>query len=211
MNKIGIIFDLDGTLWDTSVPTFKAANDVAKENNLKNISLDTIIRGMGENKEFNAKSYYPEVSLDKGLELLDKAADKNFYYLKNKEAIIYDNVESVLQSLSKKYNLYIVSNCFDNEYINTFKSYLNVEFKDYIAAGSMNISKGEAIKLIINKNNMDKAIYVGDTKLDQESSKYANIPFIYCKYGFDKIENCEYSINNINELDNTIKEIIEQK
>ncbi len=208
MNNIGIIFDLDGTLWDTSVPTLKAANDVAKENNLKSISLDTIIRGMGESKDFNAKSYYPEVSLEKALELLDKATDINFNYLKNKEAIIYDNVETTLQTLSKKYNLYIVSNCFDDEYINTFKNYLNVEFKDYIAAGSMNISKGEAIKLIISKNNMDKAIYVGDTLLDQKSSKDANIPFIYCKYGFGKIDDYEYSINSISELDNTIKEII---
>ena len=209
MNNIGIIFDLDGTLWDTTTPTFKAANNVAKENNLKSISLDTIIRGMGENKDFNAKSYYPEVTLNKGLELLDKATDINFNYLKNKEAIIYNNVEITLQDLSKKYNLYIVSNCFDDEYINTFKSYLDVDFKDYISAGSMNISKGEAIKLIINKNNMEKAIYVGDTKLDQESSKYANIPFIYCKYGFGKIDDYEYSINSINELNNIIKEIIE--
>lgn len=208
MNNIGIIFDLDGTLWNTIIPTHKAANDIAKDNNLKGITLDTIIDGMGKDKIYNAKNYYPEVDLNKALELLDKSSIKNNNYIKNKEASIYPNVEETLQKLSNKYNLYIVSNCFDNNYINNFKSYLNVDFKDSIAAGSLNINKAEAIKLIIKNNNIDTAIYVGDTKLDYDSATEANIPFIYCTYGFGAIDNCKYSINNIKELDKEIKKAI---
>ena len=55
MNNIGILFDLDGTLWNTIIPTHKAANDIAKDNNLKEITLDTIIDGMGKDKIYNAK------------------------------------------------------------------------------------------------------------------------------------------------------------
>ena len=208
MNNIGILFDLDGTLWNTIIPTHKAANDIAKDNNLKEITLDTIIDGMGKDKIYNAKNYYPEVDLNKALQLLDKSSIKNNYYIENKEASIYPNVEETLQKLSNKYNLYIVSNCFDNNYINNFKSYLNVDFKDSIAAGSLNINKAEAIKLIINNNNIDTAIYVGDTKLDYDSATEANIPFIYCTYGFGAIDNCKYSINNIKELDKEIKKAI---
>lgn len=208
MNNIGIIFDLDGTLWNTIIPTHKAANDIAKDNNLKGITLDTIIDGMGKDKIYNAKNYYPEVDLNKALELLDKSSIKNNNYIKNKEASIYPNVEETLQKLSNKYNLYIVSNCFDNNYINNFKSYLNVDFKDSIAAGSLNINKAEAIKLIIKNNNIDTAIYVGDTKLDYDSATEANIPFIYAQYGFGTIDNYKYSINSITELDNCIIKII---
>ena len=210
MDKIGIIFDLDGTLWDTVKTTYKAANDIAKENNLKEVTVETVINGMGKVKEYNAKNYYPEVELDKGLKLLDQSSDKNTYYLKRKEAIIYPDVEKTLQELSKKYDLYIVSNCFDNDYINTFKSYLDVIFKDFVATGTLNINKAEGIKLIIKRNNLDKAIYVGDTILDYDSSKEANIPFIYAKYGFGNIDKYEYSINDIKELINVIPIILEK-
>ncbi len=207
MNNIGILFDLDGTLWNTIIPTHKAANDIAKDNNLKEITLDTIIDGMGKDKIYNAKNYYPEVDLKKALELLDQSSQKCTEYLKNKEAIIYENIEKTLQTLSKKHDLYIVSNSFDNDYINTFKSYLDVNFKDFIAAGALNINKTEAIKLIIKRNNIDKAIYVGDTKLDYDSSKEANIPFIYAKYGFGNIDKYEYSINDIKDLISVIPSI----
>lgn len=207
MNNIGILFDLDGTLWNTIIPTHKAANDIAKDNNLKEITLDTIIDGMGKDKIYNAKNYYPEVDLNKALKLLDQSSQKCTEYLKNKEAIIYENIEKTLQTLSKKHDLYIVSNSFDNDYINTFKSYLDVNFKDFIAAGALNINKTEAIKLIIKRNNIDKAIYVGDTKLDYDSSKEANIPFIYAKYGFGNIDKYEYSINDIKDLISVIPSI----
>lgn len=207
MNNIGILFDLDGTLWNTIIPTHKAANDIAKDNNLKEITLDTIIDGMGKDKIYNAKNYYPEVDLKKALELLDQSSQKCTEYLKNKEAIIYENIEKTLQTLSKKHDLYIVSNSFDNDYINTFKSYLDVNFKDFIAAGALNINKAEAIQLIIKRNNIDKAIYVGDTKLDYDSSKEANIPFIYAKYGFGNIDKYEYSINDIKDLISVIPSI----
>ena len=207
MNNLGILFDLDGTLWNTIIPTHKAANDIAKDNNIKEITLDTIIDGMGKDKIYNAKNYYPEEDLKKALELLDQSSQKCTEYLKNKEAIIYENIEKTLQTLSKKHDLYIVSNSFDNDYINTFKSYLDVNFKDFIAAGALNINKAEAIQLIIKRNNIDKAIYVGDTKLDYDSSKEANIPFIYAKYGFGNIDKYEYSINDIKDLISVIPSI----
>ena len=210
MNKIGIIFDLDGTLWDTIIPTHKAANEIAKDNNLKEVSKETIINGMGKDKNYNATNYYPEVDLDTALELIDQSSVRNTYHLKNKEAIIYPDVEKTLQELSKKYELYIASNCFDNDYILTFKSYLNVNFKEFIAAGSLNLNKAEAIKLLIEKNKLAKAIYVGDTQLDYESANEANIPFIYCTYGFGNIDNYKYSINSITELDEMINTIIKE-
>ena len=210
MNKIGIIFDLDGTLWDTVIPTHKAANDIAIENNLKEVSLQTIINGMGKDKVYNAQKYYPDIDLNKALELLNESSKRNEYYLKNKEANLYPDVEKALRNLSQKYDLFIASNCFDDDYINTFKSYLNVYFKDSIAAGTLNINKAEAIKLLIERNNLDTAIYVGDTQLDLESANEANIPFIYCTYGFGKTDNFKYSINSIKELDNIITRIIKK-
>ena len=80
-------------------------------------------------------------------------------------------------------------------------------FKDYIAASSINISKSDAIKKIISDNNLECAIYVGDTIYDFDASKCVGIPFIWAKYGFGKSINVEYSIENFSEIIKVIKNI----
>ena len=39
-----------------------------------------------------------------------------------------------------------------------------------------------------------------NTIKDKEASQYANIPFIYASYGFGKVDNYDYKIDNISDL-----------
>lgn len=123
---------------------------------------------------------------------------------------MYDGVESGLKRLYNKYNLYIVSNTGNIEYIDAFLDAHNVRkyFKDYIGASSINLSKSDAIKKIIQENNIDKAIYVGDTVYDFDAAIKANIPFVWARYGFGKNIDKEYCINSFKELDEIIKKIL---
>ena len=68
----------------------------------------------------------------------------------------------------------------------------------------------EAILKVIKENNIDKAIYVGDTENDRVAAEGANIPFIQCLYGFDEDLNCKYKINNINELNKLVDEVFKE-
>lgn len=140
---------------------------------------------------------------------MDEIVILNINRLKISGGSIYDGVKNSLKLLSKKYNLYIVSNTENNEYIEAFLDGNNVReyFKDYIAASSINISKSDAIKKIISYNKIQCAIYVGDTIYDQEASKDTNIPFIWAKYGFGKDINAKYSINCFNEIVSVIENI----
>lgn len=81
-------------------------------------------------------------------------------------------------------------------------------FDDYIAASEIGISKSKAITKVIEDNNIERAIYVGDTEGDLRAANLARIPFVHAKYGFDKDLKSEYWIDSISELPNIITKII---
>lgn len=71
---------------------------------------------------------------------------------------------------------------------------------DYECFGDTGKSKGENIRLIMERNRIDDAVYVGDTQGDYEAAVFAGIPFIFAKYGFGNPANYDYAINGIKEL-----------
>lgn len=79
-------------------------------------------------------------------------------------------------------------------------SNLSKYFRDYESNGRTKLSNGENIKLIIERNNIKSAIYVGDTISDKKAADYANIPFIYASYGFGNVEQYDYKIDSISEI-----------
>lgn len=103
--------------------------------------------------------------------------------------------------LSKKYKLFIVSNCIDG-YIESFleTSKLSKYFLDYECNGRTKLSKGDNIKLIMKRNDIKKAIYVGDTVSDKEAAEYAKIPFVYASYGFGDVDSYDYKIEELDNL-----------
>ena len=71
---------------------------------------------------------------------------------------------------------------------------------DYENPGRTGLSKGENINLIIERNNLDSPVYVGDTAGDFTAAKYAGIPFIYAKYGFGQVTEYDDVIEKFEEL-----------
>lgn len=208
--KYGIIFDLDGTLWEVIESTYKSVNEVARKYKLAGISKDTICACFGLNKEETAKRYFPNLNQEYRLKLLDEIALINIKNLRSNGGNLYNGVELGLKQLHNTYNLYIVSNTGNIEYIDAFLDAHNVRkyFSDYIAAGSINLSKCEAIKMIIQKNKIDKAIYVGDTTIDLESSNLSGIPFVWAKYGFGTNIDAYYTINSFSEISDVVKKML---
>lgn len=133
--------------------------------------------------------------------VLTECCELERVYLEERGGQIYENVEEVLQALSQKYKLFIVSNC-QHDYIETFYQYhkLDKYFSDYENPGRTGLSKGENIKLIIERNNLSKSVYVGDTEGDLKASKYAGIPFVFAKYGFGQVSEYDLAIEKFDDL-----------
>ena len=81
-------------------------------------------------------------------------------------------------------------------------------FKDYEDPGRTGLGKGDNIKLIVKRNDLDKAIYVGDTHGDYEATMESGLPFVHAAYGFGQVEEAEYKLQSIRQLPEIAKEIL---
>ena len=120
---------------------------------------------------------------------------------KNKANLLFPDVVDTIRKLSEKYRLFIVSNC-QAGYIELFVKKVGIEayIKDWECFGNTGKCKGENIMLLMKRNNLTDAVYVGDTQGDYEATKMAQIPFIFAKYGFGHVEGCERAISGVAEL-----------
>ena len=198
-----IIFDLDGTLWNTVDSCLKATSFVKEEHSdiTRDVTKEQIESAMGKTSDEIVNIYYGYLPREKGEEYANEAFNKNVDNLLKEGGTLYPNTRDTIIKLSKKYKLYIVSNCVKG-YIESFlnTSGLKDYFSDYESYGNTLLSKGENIKFVIERNNLKNPIYVGDTKGDMEASNYAGIPFVYAAYGFGKVDGFDYKIDDISEL-----------
>ena len=204
-----LIFDLDGTLWETEWISYKTANAVLKKYEAdKEITMDVIKSTMGCTYAETAEMYMPYYDTEKREKILGQMLDLNAQILSEFGGNVYKNLKETLEKLSENYKIAIVSNCADG-YIESFLSSAKMEeyFVDYMAAAKYKISKAEAIKRVMSRNNIKEAIYVGDTSRDYEASKLANINFIQAKYGFGSDLKTEHSIEDIIELPELLETI----
>ena len=73
-------------------------------------------------------------------------------------------------------------------------------FDDFEYIGRTGKTKGENIREIIRRNQLDRAAYVGNTQKNLDSADIAGIPFIFAAYGFGKVDRETALINSFAEL-----------
>lgn len=203
MNIDSIIFDLDGTLWDSTEGIAKSWTKVLEKKNYykKEITVEELQSCIGKQLYDMGKILFPDLD-EKTIEtLIDDCCKSEEEYLLKHGGVLYGDLEENLRKLSSKYKLFIVSNCQDG-YIECFLKAHNLEdyFVDFECPGRTGLSKGENIKLIIERNNLKSPVYVGDTQTDADSTRVANIPFVFARYGFGDVDEYEYVIDTFEEL-----------
>lgn len=203
MNIDGIIFDLDGTIWDSTEVVSKAWNQVlSNTKEIKKIITKEDMEGvMGLQLPEIGEKLFTGVDVEMRERLMESCCNLENDLIRQEGGRLYPNLEETLEILSKKYPLFIVSNC-QHGYIEAFFSYHKIEklFVDFEDSGDRGFSKGENIKRLIKKNGLKNPVYVGDTQGDCDAARFANIPFIYAKYGFGKVKNKDYIIESIDKL-----------
>lgn len=210
--KKGLIFDMDGTLWDSSENVAASWTEKIRElkYDLPDITQKDIMGVMGLTMNKIADILFSSLSKDERMELLNLCCDYENEYLCKHGGNLYPELENTLIRLKENYHLYIVSNC-QSGYIEAFLDYYGFGryFDDIECYGNTLFEKGDNIALIAKRNNLDKAWYIGDIQGDYYATMKAGLDFIHAAYGFGTIEQSVPELENfcdLPELMNTLSE-----
>lgn len=201
MKYDGIIFDLDGTLWD-STETVAA-------------SWSASMQAMGVERRFTAEEIAgimgcTDVEIEERLfsdfgrdsrHLCSTCMSEEPGYVAVHGGRLYEGVEEMLRALSAERPLFIVSNC-QSGYVEAFLEYsgLGCFFADYEYLGRCGLSKRENIRLVMERNGLKSCVYVGDTAHDGDSAHGAGCDFVHAAYGFGRADAAEAVAHNPAEL-----------
>lgn len=185
-----IIFDLDGTLWDSTANVAEAWQ-AAKERvdyireDITPAHVGSIV-GLAYDAIF--VKLFPYLSDQQREEFKALAAKSELEVLHQKGGTFYDQLHETLQYLAKSYRLFIVSNC-QSGYIETFLKMDGVAqyFEGHQCYGTKGQPKWQNICDVVQDFQLKLPVYVGDTMGDYESSAKAGVPFIFAAYGFGKV------------------------
>lgn len=200
-----IILDVDGTLWDTTDLVADAWTDAAHR---LQIHLREPITGSRLKNEFGkpmdeiAKNLFPDLSLTAQQQVMDACCAAEEARLEAcRKNLLFPGVDETIRTLSESRNLFIVSNC-QKGYIEMFlkKNRLADCICDFECFGNTGLSKGENIRLLMERQNLSHAFYVGDTQGDLDACRHAGIPFIFASYGFGHPETFDFKISSFSEL-----------
>ena len=185
-----IIFDVDGTLWDSTEVVAKAWNNYLQKEEHMNITFtaDQLKALFGKPLAEIAALIFPEHPVDEQSRLIDGCCEAEHALLHITGAPLYEDLEKALQILSAKYPLYIVSNS-QCGYIELFleKNGFGKYFRGHLCNGDTGLDKGSNIRQIADQNGLKSPVYIGDTMGDFEACRKAGVPFILAEYGVGKV------------------------
>ena len=193
-----IIFDVDGTLWDSTEIVAEAWSNYLT--NTEHMDTDVSSRRLmglfGQLLPDIAKALFPELPESEQLRIIDGCCQAEHEALLRKCAPLYPQLEETLDTLSHRFPLFIVSNC-QAGYIEVFLKATGFGhyFKGHLCPGDTGMAKADNIMKIRDDFNLKDPVYVCDTLGDFNACRKARVPFIFAEYGFGAVEDPDYRIS----------------
>jgi len=204
----GLIFDLDGTLWDASGSCVMAWNKALRNKGVKDFVITEQLAHLFAGKLLDDifSQYFTFLPKEEYANMASAYAAEEQFHMREYGGKLYPDIKDELQSLVKKYPLFIVSNCLAGYIENFLQQHdLGHLFTDYECSGVTGKPKADNIEMIIVRNQLKNPVYIGDTMGDFDAARKNQIPFIFSAYGFGKVDGAQYSINNIRELESFLE------
>ena len=204
MNYESLIFDIDGTLWDSRALVAEGYNIQLKEEGLEHLFVDAErLRSLfGKVMTEIADILFVSIPESQRYALMERCMDtENKYLYENECKIGYPKVKETMAELAKKCRLFIVSNsqcgypelCID-------KMGLTPYIQGHLCFGDTGTSKGKTIRTLMAKHGIENCIYIGDTQGDYEATVEADVPFIWATYGFGTPDGYVAKIDSFSDL-----------
>ena len=204
MNYESLIFDIDGTLWDSRALVAEGYNIQLKKEGLDHLCVDAEIlkSQFGKVKNVIADDLFASIPVPERYHLIDRCMEMEQIHMHQDPCNIgYPRVLETIRELAKKHRLFIVSNCeCGYPELTMEKLGLTPYIQGHLCFGDTGTSKGQTILKLMRDHNIESCIYIGDTQGDYKATVEAGIPFIWASYGFGNPDGYTKKIDSFEEL-----------
>jgi phosphoglycolate phosphatase len=190
-----VVFDLDGTLWDTSASCAVGWNRVLARHRIafRPITEHDVRAVTGRPHDECIREVFAGLNEAHILTLAAETQTEDNRAIAELGGEMFAGVDAGIRQLSARYPLYIVSNC-QSGYIETFFQWTRLGgcFRDFECWGNTGLSKTQNLRVLIDRNQLRHPVLVGDTPGDQTAARDCGIPFVHAAYGFGECETPDY-------------------
>ena len=202
--KKAVIFDMDGTLWDSVDEIVESWNKTCPE---MHIRREQLIGLMGKTMDCFARELLPEYEMDQAMEIIHACERDENEYPRHVGATLYGDVRKVFERLrGMGYEIGIVSNC-QAGYIEVFLEYYHLGdlVADIECYGNTQQQKDVNLKALIERNHYETYYYLGDTQGDYNACQKAGVPFLFAAYGFGTVDAQVPQVESLEQLPEVMK------
>lgn len=205
-----LIFDLDGTLWDATVPVTESWIIVGRKyfGPSYELSVETVKGLMGKTMAEIAAALTPENANPDSVDpFVRECFSFEREYLGPHPGKPFPKELETLRFLKETHDLYIVSNC-QSGYIENFLAIVEDGlFQGHRCWSDTRKDKQYTIRLLMKEYGIEDAIYIGDTRKDEEATRAAGLPFILAGFGFGTAESPDAVAESFDDLPRAIDEV----
>lgn len=210
--KTGIIFDIDGTLWDANKQICDSWNEYLRINESaygRFITYEEMEAVLGKTMNEIGDAIFPDLAPEDRKRVLDGCMTYEVEYLKTNGGKVYEGTKDTFEKLrTAGYRLFIVSNC-QQGYIEDFLLTSGCEslIEAHLCFGDTRVPKDRTMRILMDRVGLTDAIYIGDTDGDRLACERAGVPFIYASYGFGTVAYPRWSVSTIREVPEVIRKL----
>lgn len=200
--EVSILFDMDGTLIDSSAAMTHSVNYVRNTLGLAPIAKEFLEYHINQPDQHLPKIFYNTDEYDPTHRALFK---EHYMHFSPSMIALYPHVRELLDCLSEKAYLGIATNASD-----FFARHMLQELNiiDYFSSivGANNVAEPKPSPLMVYHlmeelgTSLDKTILVGDSIKDELAASNAGIHFIFALWGYGTTQTAQVRAHNIQEL-----------
>lgn len=203
-NIESLIFDIDGTLWDSRALVAEGYNVQLKKEGREDlfVTAEDFKPLFGKINPDIADVIFAPLPPQERYALIDRcAAYQDVYMQQHPCQVGYPGVKETLEQLAKNHRLFLVSNG-PVGYPQLCLKKLGLEhlFSGTLCHGETGVPKWESIRILMERYDIHSACYIGDTQGDYESTLAAGIPFVWAAYGFGTPTGYDAKVDNFPQL-----------
>jgi len=198
-----IIFDMDGTLVNSSLTIANAINYVRSRLGLHPMEQKEILKKINDHTINPAQVFYHTRAFDRKHEMWFSE-----YYTNNhkKELVLYEGIKELLELLKEQgASLAVATNAYRNSTLESL-TYLGVyAYFDAIACYD-DVPQGKPHPDMLYKileeldRSAEQSLFIGDGPRDKKASERAGIEYVMVDWGFTEHQKAVRSVNELKEI-----------